>query len=123
MDGIAAKEVHVAKLHPDVDEQLLIASDIVIVTTLIHTDDVTIGDQSVLVVYQTACGVESGVEDKRQGSTLILLHRLVEELTGIQVGHDDREIEIFGEDTTIGITLAVAIAVAVLVIVLYGETL
>ena len=92
MDGIAAEEVHVAQLHPDVDEQLFIASDIVIVTTLIHTDDVAIGYHAIFVFGQSPCRAEGGIEDERKRCIRVHFHRLIEESAGFYVGYDNREI-------------------------------
>lgn len=120
---VVADEYHIAQQHLHVEQYLLLAGLIVVVALLFNVDHIAIGDQTILKVGETAGRAEGGVEYHGEGGVLIQLHALVEELAGIEVANNHREVKIIREDASEGVTLLVAIPIAVVVIVLECEAL
>ena len=110
-------------MHPDVNKHLFVSCLIIVRAVLIHTDDIAVSDESVLEVSHPACWTEGRIEEERHRRTVILLHRLIEELAGIQIGNDNREVEVVGKYTSKGVPLVVTTTETVVVIILYCKAL
>ncbi len=123
MNRLTAQEDHITKQQLHVNQNLLITTLVVIEARFLDIHNITVSDQPVIKIRDTSSLPERGIEDKREGQAFIRVQALIEILTAVEIGHNDRKIQIAGKDPAIRITLLVTLPIAVIVIILYGETL
>lgn len=113
IDDVAQQQLHT-------DEQLVGLFNVGIIGKLLDIDDVAIGYHTVVKTVQTPGRAKRGIEDKREGSIVAVVHALVEAPRAPLGIGTDGELQIVGKDRTVGIAHVVAVAIAMVVIVLDG---